>query len=200
MLSKFSARSNYIDAFPVDSGLLPSWLHPGRAARAVIDGLTVGYFGQLHPSEADRRKLKQPVFIGELYLDRLYKQSLRQPAARELSRYQAVQRDFSFIFPNAVKWAEIAAELDGLAIPELVSYEAKEILRDPRGERVPARPLFASARRCLSIRDPHPARRGPAKLLRRDCENHRNERRTPANLTNAGAPEPALSLPKGSRS
>ena len=137
LLSKFSARSRYFDAFPVDSGLLPQWLHPGRAARAVIDGLTVGYFGQLHPAEADRRKLKQPVFIGELYLDRLYKQSLRQPAARELSRYQAVQRDFSFIFPDAVKWAEIAAALDSLAIPEMISFEAKEVLRDPKGERVP---------------------------------------------------------------
>jgi phenylalanyl-tRNA synthetase beta chain len=137
LLSKFSARSNYIDAFPVDSGLLPQWLHPGRAARAVIDGLTVGYFGQLHPSEADRRKLKQPVFLGELYLDRLYKQSLRQPAARELSRYQAVERDFSFIFPDAVKWVEIAAAINELAIPELVSYQAKEILRDPKGERAP---------------------------------------------------------------
>jgi phenylalanyl-tRNA synthetase beta chain len=138
LLSKFSARSTYIDAFPVDSGLLPQWLHPGRAARAVIDGLTVGYFGQLHPSEAERRKLKQTVFVGELYLDRLYKQSLRQPAARELSRYQAVQRDFSFIFPDKLKWTEIANALDALAIPELVSYEAKEILRDPKGERVPA--------------------------------------------------------------
>jgi len=137
LLSKFSSRSNYIDAFPVDSGLLPQWLHPGRAARAVVDGLTVGYFGQLHPSEAERRKLKQPVFLGELYLDRLYRQSLRQPAARELSRYQAVQRDFSFIFPDAVRWGEIAAAVDALAIPELVSYEAKEILRDAKGERVP---------------------------------------------------------------
>ena len=53
LLSKSSARSTYIDTFPVDSGLLPQWLHPGRAARAMIDGLTVGYFGQLHPSETE---------------------------------------------------------------------------------------------------------------------------------------------------
>ncbi len=136
LLSKFSARSKYFDTFAVDSGLLPRWLHPGRAARAVIGGLTVGYFGQLHPSEAQDRKLKQPVFIGELYLDRLYRQSLRQPAARELSRYQAVQRDFSFIFPDLVQWVDIAAALDALAITELVSYEAKEVLRDLKGERI----------------------------------------------------------------
>jgi phenylalanyl-tRNA synthetase beta chain len=137
LLSKFSARSSYFDAFPIDSGLLPQWLHPGRAARAVVDGLTVGYFGQFHPDEARQRKLKQPVFVGELYLDRLYKQSLRQPAARELSRYQAVQRDFSFLFPDTAMWAEIAAALEALAIPELVSYETKEVLRDAKGERVP---------------------------------------------------------------
>ena len=116
---------------------MPQWLHPGRSARAVVDGLTVGYFGQLHPGEAQRRKLKQPVFVGELYLDRLFRQSLRQPAARELSRYQAVHRDFSFVLPNEVKWAAVAESLEGLAIPEMIAFEPKEILRDPKGERVP---------------------------------------------------------------
>ncbi|AXC14301.1 Phenylalanyl-tRNA synthetase beta chain [Acidisarcina polymorpha] len=137
LLSKFSARSKYIDAFPIESGLLPEWLHPGRAARAVIDGITVGYFGQLHPNEAQQRKLKQPVYIGELYLDRLYRQSLRQPAAGELSRYPAVRRDFSFVFPDMVKWGEIDAALESLAIPELTAIEPKEVLRDPKGLRIP---------------------------------------------------------------
>jgi phenylalanyl-tRNA synthetase beta chain len=137
LLAKFSARSSYIDALPIDSGLMPQWLHPGRSARAVVDGLTVGYFGQLHPDEARQRKLKQPVFIGELYLERLYKHSLRQPAARELSRYQAVHRDFSFIVPSEVTWAAIADSLDTLAIPEMIAFEPKEILRDAKGERVP---------------------------------------------------------------
>jgi len=137
LLAKFSARSRYIDAFPIDSGLLPQWLHPGRAARAVVDGLTVGHFGQLHPTEAQQRKLKQPVFLGELYLDRLYRQSLRQPAARELSRYPAVRRDFSFVFPDTIQWAEIATALESLPIPEIIASEPKEVLRDPKGLRVP---------------------------------------------------------------
>jgi phenylalanyl-tRNA synthetase beta chain len=137
LLAKFSARSKYFDAFPIDSGLLPKWLHPGRAARAVVDGLTVGYFGQLHPAEAQRRKLKQPVFIGELDLDRLYRQSLREPAARELSRFQAVHRDFSFLFPDTVRWTQIVDALESLAIPEMISFAPKEVLRDPKGQRVP---------------------------------------------------------------
>ncbi len=97
LLAKFSSRTAYFDKL-----LLPAWLHPGRSARAVLDGSTIAYFGQLHPGEAARRKLKQPAFVGEIYLDRLYRQPLRQPAARELSRYQPVRRDFSLLFPDSV--------------------------------------------------------------------------------------------------
>ena len=77
--ARFTTRSVYFDAFPPESGLLPRWLNPGRAARCVVDGATIGYFGQLHPDESAQRKLSQPVFIGEIYLDRLFRQSLRQP-------------------------------------------------------------------------------------------------------------------------
>jgi phenylalanyl-tRNA synthetase beta chain len=124
LLAKFSSRTAYFDKL-----LLPVWLHPGRSARAVLDGSTVAYFGQLHPDEAARRKLKQPVFVGEIYLDRLYRQPLRQPAARELSRYQPVRRDFSLLFPDSVVYAAIEDALRALNIAELRSFTAKEILR-----------------------------------------------------------------------
>ena len=138
LLAKFSAKFVYFDNFPADSGLMPAWLHPGRSARAVIDGATIGYFGQLHPEEAQRRKLKQTVFVGELYLDRLYRQNLRQPVSRELSRFQPVRRDFSFIFPESVAYAQIENALAALAIPELQSFAPKEVLRDPQGRLIPA--------------------------------------------------------------
>ena len=43
------ARTVYFDRFPPEAGLTPAWLHPYRSARAVADGITVGWFGQLHP-------------------------------------------------------------------------------------------------------------------------------------------------------
>jgi phenylalanyl-tRNA synthetase beta chain len=133
ILAKFSSRSIYFDKL-----LLPAWLHPGRSARAVLDGRTVGYFGQLHPTEAERRKLKQPVYVGEIYLDRLYRQPLHQPVARELSRFQPVRRDFSLVFPDSVCWAVIEDALHNLHLPELRSFAPKEILRDAKGKLVHA--------------------------------------------------------------
>ncbi len=127
LLNKFSSRSVYFDNL-----LLPSWLHPGRSGRAALDGATVAWFGQLHPAQAERRKLRQTVFIGEIYLDRLYKHSLRQPLVRELSRFQPVRRDFSLVFPDSVTWATVAEKLRALDISELRSFEPKEILRESK--------------------------------------------------------------------
>ncbi|HZD76176.1 MAG TPA: phenylalanine--tRNA ligase subunit beta [Acidobacteriaceae bacterium] len=136
--SRFASRLVYYDAFPPESGLLPRWLNPARAARCVVDGSTVGYFGELDPDESAQRKLRQPVLVGEIYLDRLFRQSLREPAAHELSRYQPVRRDFSLIFPDAVHWETVGSALAGLEIAELQEYRPAEIFRDAKGKAVPA--------------------------------------------------------------
>jgi phenylalanyl-tRNA synthetase beta chain len=132
VLARFQSRSVYFDRFPAEAGLTPQWLHPYRAARVVVDGLSAGWFGQLHPREAAARKLKDVVFIGELYLDRLYKLPLRKPVAREISRFQPVRRDFSLVLDQSVAWEKIDQAVAGLSIPELVEWRAREVFRDPK--------------------------------------------------------------------
>ena len=132
VLARFQARAVYFDRFPAEAGLTPEWLHPYRAARVAVDGATVGWFGQLHPSEAARRKLKEPVLVGELYLDRLYKHALRKPIAREISRFQQVRRDFSLVLDESVGWEKIDQALAGLQIPEMVDWRVREVFRDER--------------------------------------------------------------------
>ena len=132
VLARFQARAVYFDRFPAEAGLTPAWLHPYRAARVAAEGATVGWFGQLHPSEAAARKLKEPVLVGELYLDRLYKLPLRKPMAREISRFQPVRRDFSLVLDESISWENIDQALAGLQIPELVDWRVREVFRDAR--------------------------------------------------------------------
>lgn len=156
-LAAFQRKSIYFDAFPVSTGLMPQWLHPGRAARAVVDGETIGFFGQLAPQEAQSRKLRQTVFVGEFDLERLYRHQLREPSASELSRFPAVVRDFSFTFPNTVQWQRIADTLLSLAIPEMRSIEPREIFRDkkePTGHyALLLRAVFQSPERTLRLEE-----------------------------------------------
>jgi phenylalanyl-tRNA synthetase beta chain len=132
VLSRFETESLYFDRFPAEAGITPAWLHPYRSARIVADGITVGWFGQLHPREAAQRKLKDTVHVGEIYLDRLYKLPARKPAAREVSRFQPVRRDFSLVLDRSVVWERIDAAISTLAIPELVEWRPRELFRDPK--------------------------------------------------------------------
>ncbi len=115
--------------------LTADYYHPGRSARAVMDGAMVAQFGQIHPDVAAARKLKQDVFVAEVYLDRLYKHDLRQVRYEALPRFPAVDRDFSFVFADAVEFERIRQSVAGLAIAELRDFAPVEIFR---GEKVGA--------------------------------------------------------------
>ena len=97
--------------------------------------LLVAQFGQLHPDIAAARKLRQNVFIAEIYLDRLYAQGLRVVRYQPLPRYPAVERDFSFVFDDGVTFEKIEQVVIGLGLSELRSFVPVEIFR---GGNVPA--------------------------------------------------------------
>jgi len=132
VLARFQTRAVYFDRFPAEAGLTPEWLHPYRSGRVAVEGATVGWFGQLHPREAAARKLKEPVLVGELYLDRLYKLPMRKPIAKEISRFQPVRRDFSLVLDESISWEKVDQALAALQIPELVDWRVREVFRDAR--------------------------------------------------------------------
>jgi len=129
LLAPFSHWTLYYDAQAAD------YYHPGCSARAVLDGATVAQFGQIHPDVAAARKLRQDVFVAEIYLDRLYQHDLRQVRYEALPRFPAVERDFSFVFADGVEFEKIHQSVSGLGIAELRSFVPVEIFR---GEQVGA--------------------------------------------------------------
>jgi phenylalanyl-tRNA synthetase beta chain len=147
LLAAFDIHTLHFDA------QTPEYFHPGRSARTVADGQTVAQFGQIHPDLAAARKLKQEVYVAEIDLDRLLALPLRTPRYEPLSRFPAVDRDFSFLFPDSVVFEQIRSAVDGLKIAELQSFKPVEIFR---GGSVPAgkysvllRAEFQSAERTL---------------------------------------------------
>jgi phenylalanyl-tRNA synthetase beta chain len=132
---------------------IPSTFEPGRAAVVTIGNEPIATFGQLASTHAFKRKLRQPVYLAELRLNELLKLPLRHVLARELSRYQAVERDFSFTFADTTHWQTIAAAIQALDLPELQRLEAVEIFRDakknPGHFSILIRTVFQSSDRTL---------------------------------------------------
>jgi phenylalanyl-tRNA synthetase beta chain len=147
LLAAFATEKLHYDREAAD------YYHPGRSARAVMDGTVVAQFGQLHPDVAAARKLRQDVLLAEFYLDRLYEHELRDLRYRALPRYPAVERDFSFVFADAVTFEQIEQTVRGLRLDALRSFAPAEIFH---GGNVPAnkysillRAVFQSGERTL---------------------------------------------------
>jgi phenylalanyl-tRNA synthetase beta chain len=126
----------------------PAWLQPGRSATALLNNQPIACFGELAHAQREGRKLRQPIYLAQVELDKLYELPLKKVTARELSRFQAVERDFSFTFPDTMQWHTIAAAIHALAIPELQRLTPTEIFRDPKGKSVAAG-HYALLLRCI---------------------------------------------------
>lgn len=83
-------------------------LHPGRGAAVMVGDRSIGYLGELHPLIAGRFEIEEPVRaqVAELDLDTLF--AGIDSGSRQyfpVSRFPAVKRDISLIFPAGVEAA-----------------------------------------------------------------------------------------------
>ncbi len=89
-----------------------SWLHPGKAAQAIILGkepMTIATFGELHPNRKDKFKLNQDVYLAELDLELLLSIINNSVSKfKQLAQFPAVYRDMAFVIPDSVSHQEIA--------------------------------------------------------------------------------------------
>ncbi len=125
-----------IDSCDFDSDDLPDYYRPGRRARLLVAGRIIARMGELNPQEAISWKFRRPVYVAEICLDLLYEKNLKFPRVQPISRYPAVQRDFSILLPLEKRFAEVREAVESLAIPELVAVEPVEIFRGGPGTPV----------------------------------------------------------------
>jgi phenylalanyl-tRNA synthetase beta chain len=107
----------------------PEYFHPGRSARALMDGAVVAQFGQVAESVKAERKLRQDVFLAEIDVERLHAVGLRTVCFAPLGKYPAVERDFSFVFSDEVEFEAMRRAVVGLGIPELREFKPVEVFR-----------------------------------------------------------------------
>jgi phenylalanyl-tRNA synthetase beta chain len=86
-------------------------LHPGRAAELVLEGRPAGWFGQLHPEQAEAADLPAATHLFELELEPLLIAATRrnrwQPAFRPFPTVPASERDLALLVPRSTRAAEL---------------------------------------------------------------------------------------------
>jgi phenylalanyl-tRNA synthetase beta chain len=132
------------------------WQHPAQAGKlsmaqgyvvhvsgpnvhrtTIPGGPDVGWAGGLARGVADQFKLRHDVFLAELALDPFFSAYHFARDSRQyqpISRFPAVERDFSLILTDGTTFASVREAIVGLRIREAISIEAVDLFR---GRNIP---------------------------------------------------------------
>ena len=106
-------------SFSFESAAHPA-LHPGRSARVLRRGETVGWLGELHPTLVKSMDFTYTPVLFELDVAAL---AVRRSAYQEISRFPQVRRDLAIVVDESVTLSTIA---------ERVTLSASSLLRELR--------------------------------------------------------------------
>ncbi len=105
LLNEFGLRKR--PAFDPEGGR--PFLHPGRQADVMYDGVCIAYLGEVHPAVAADYGIRETACIAVVDMPELFARADFDTKYEELPRYPAVTRDLSLVVPKAVTAGEIEA-------------------------------------------------------------------------------------------
>ncbi len=94
----------------------PASLHPGRTARLVLNGETLGYLGELHPQVYADTDLPSDgrAAVGWVDLDRILALGKRELRFAPFARYPAISRDLALVVAEELPASDLVAEVAAL--------------------------------------------------------------------------------------
>jgi phenylalanyl-tRNA synthetase beta chain len=124
-----------LQADPSDHPLL----HPGRSAQLLIEGRPVGWFGQLHPVQAEALDCPDATHLFELELAPLVTAATRrnryQPSFAAYATVPASERDLALVVPTSISCGQLLAAIRKAGKPLL---EQADLLDRYQGAQVAA--------------------------------------------------------------
>ncbi|MBO5836975.1 MAG: phenylalanine--tRNA ligase subunit beta [Oscillospiraceae bacterium] len=100
----------------------PSY-HPGRCAKVTIDGVELGYIGQIHPLVAKNYGIDGEVYCAEINFTKLAEFRLPDPTYVALPKYPSVTRDLAILCDEEITVAQVE---------DVITGAAGKLLRDVR--------------------------------------------------------------------
>lgn len=109
------------------------YLHPGRRADIIYDGVTVGCLGQIHPDAAENYSLDEKTYIAVIDMPSVTPLATFDKKYTGIVKFPAIERDISLVVPVRVTNGDIedVIEKDGGKIMESCAlfdiYEGNQI-------------------------------------------------------------------------
>ena len=115
----------------------PSY-HPGRCAKVTINGVDLGYIGQIHPLVAENYGMDGEVYCAEVNLSAMFDLQLPEATYVPLPKYPSVTRDLAVVCDEVLTVAEVENTITAAAGKLLRSVRLFDIYRGvgiPEGKK-----------------------------------------------------------------
>lgn len=109
-------------------------LHPGRSAKLILNGETLGYLGELHPQRYADTDLPAGgrAAVGWVDLDRILALGKHEPHFTAFARYPAIARDLALVVAEDLSASELVSEVQALGGALLESVEVFDRYQGPQ--------------------------------------------------------------------
>ena len=124
-----------------------SFLHPGRQANIIYEGVTLGYLGEVHPAVLDNYDLGAKTYVAVLDMPNIQPFATFSRKYEGIAKYPAVTRDISMVVPREILAGQIEAVFTQRGGKLLESCELFDIY-----EGVQIKPGFKSMAYSLTFR------------------------------------------------
>ncbi len=104
----------------------------GSGMQLHLNGLLLGWFGNVSNAVRNKLKLQGAVIAGELDLDVLQQALQVLPQLKPINQHPAIERDLNFVLSESVQWKQLVDIVDQINEPLLQSLQYKETYRDAK--------------------------------------------------------------------
>ena len=154
LLSAFGVKAEYVRS-------TEPYLHPGRQAAVVANGITIGTFGEVHPDTAATYGLDTRAYVAQLELKPLFEAIEKVTVLyKPLPRFPAVERDLALLCDEELPVADIQkviVQAGGKLLENVTLFDVYQGAQIASGKKSVAFSLyFRSAETTLSDADIDP--------------------------------------------
>ena len=99
-----------------------TYLHPGRQANILYDGVVVGYLGEVHPDVADTYGTGTKAYVAVIDMPEVVERATFDRKYTGIARFPAVTRDISMVMPKEILAGQVEEVIEKKGGAYLESY------------------------------------------------------------------------------
>ncbi len=103
------------------------YLHPGRQANIIYDGVVVGYLGEVHPDVADTYGIGTKAYVAVIDMPEIVERTTFDRKYTGIAKFPAVTRDISMVMPKEILVGQVEEVIEQKGGAYLESYALFDI-------------------------------------------------------------------------